>query len=170
MRSCKKRAEILLLFFALPVMSAAQPGESTPDSSEARAAETLVALGRQVHKTSLDCSHFVNFLFAEVGLYYDYQPSRVLYQGTSAFKRVYRPSAGDLIVWPGHVGIVVDPDAKTFLSTLRRGVRVSSYVSSYWRRRGHPRFFHYKLPIVNLPVLQAEDLVSSDLLKKSGAE
>ena len=112
--------------------------------------QALVELSTQIDQTALDCSHFVNHAFEQVGLEYDYTPSRELYEGKSdAFRRVYRPAAGDLLVWPGHVGIVVDPDSKTFVSALRRGVRVSSYISSYWRRRGVPRFLRYRLLINN---------------------
>lgn len=105
--------------------------------------ELLVRMGQQIETTDLDCSHFVQSLFERAGLYYGYAPSRVLYAGMSGFKRVYRPRPGDLIVWPGHVGIVVDPDEETFVSALRSGVKTASYTSRYWKRRGHPRFFRY---------------------------
>jgi len=62
------------------------------------------------------------------------------------FKRVLHPKPGDLIVWRGHVGIVVDPAEKTFLSALRSGVKTSSYESHYWKRRGKPRFLRYMSP------------------------
>jgi hypothetical protein len=41
------------------------------------------------------------------------------------------------------VGIVVDPEQTTFLSALSSGVKVSSYQSHYWQRRGKPRFLRY---------------------------
>jgi cell wall-associated NlpC family hydrolase len=113
--------------------------------------DALLSLGMAVDRTKLDCSHFVHFLYGEAGLFYNYEPSSVLYRGTQDFKRVFRPKSGDLIVWPGHVGIVVDPSASTFLSALRRGVRIASYTSRYWRRRGHPRFFRYSLHNNNAP-------------------
>ncbi len=53
------------------------------------------------------------------------------------------PKAGDLIVWQGHVGIVVSPEDATFLSALRSGVKTASYESDYWKKRGHPRFLRY---------------------------
>jgi hypothetical protein len=62
-----------------------------------------------------------------------------------AFRRVADPLPGDLVVWRGHVGIVVDPDEHTFLSQLRTGVKISQYDSRYWKRRGHPRFYRYVL-------------------------
>ena len=103
----------------------------------------LLSMGAQIHETELDCSHFVQFLYEQAGLYYDYMPSRVLYAGIKEFKRVLHPRAGDLVVWKGHVGIVVDPKQKSFLSSLRSGVKESSYESNYWKRRGQPRFMRY---------------------------
>lgn len=105
--------------------------------------DLLIRMGQQIESTDLDCSHFVQWLFERAGLYYGYAPSRILYAGMAGFKRVYHPRPGDLVVWPGHVGIVVDPEEETFLSALRSGVRTASYTSRYWKRRGHPRFFRY---------------------------
>ena len=105
--------------------------------------ELVPRLGQQIRTTELDCSHFVQFLFEQAGLSYGYAPSRILYAGMEGFKRVFRPEPGDLIVWPGHVGVVVDPDETTFVSALRSGVKTASYTSRYWKRRGRPRFFRY---------------------------
>lgn len=147
----KLQPAILFLSFAVISLNAraAQPTQPAESEAERSAVQAVINLGKQFEKTTLDCSHFVNYLFDQSGLEYDYAPSIVLYRGTEAFRRVYHPTAGDLIVWRGHVGIVVDPQAKTFISALRRGVRISSYVSSYWRRRGTPRFLRYKLPPQN---------------------
>jgi cell wall-associated NlpC family hydrolase len=103
----------------------------------------LLLIGQQIHETELDCSHFVQYLYEQAGLSYGYAPSRTLYDGMEGFKRVNHPRPGDLIVWRGHVGIVVNPDETTFLSALRSGVKISSYQSHYWQRRGKPRFLHY---------------------------
>jgi len=117
-----------------------QPGGFLPALSPN---ETLIRMGQQIQTTDLDCSHFMQWLFERAGLYYDYAPSRVLYEGMPGFKRVYHPKSGDLIVWPGHMGVVVDPEEETFLSALRSGVKTASYTSRYWKRRGHPRFYRY---------------------------
>jgi NlpC/P60 family len=114
------------------------PDEPQPDSKD-----LLLLLGTQIHETEMDCSHFVQYLYESVGLYYGYAPSRILYDGMEGFRRVRHPEPGDLIVWRGHVGIVVDPEEATFLSALRSGVKTASYQSSYWKRRGRPHFLRY---------------------------
>lgn len=158
---------ILLLLPSGAVGQTDQPGR---DSSRTQAAEQLVGLGLQIHNTSLDCSHFVNSLFEAIGLGYDYQPSSVLYRGTEAFRRIYRPQTGDLIVWPGHVGIVVDPEAKTFVSALRTGVKVATYTSRYWKRRGHPRFLRYSLPVTPTIAWQSGFDSEGGFANKSGMD
>lgn len=151
----RKKTGIFFLFFALavPTIGAAQSTAGALSSQQTQIGEALVSIGMQIEKTALDCSHFVSSIFQQAGLSYKYEPSQVLYKGTSGFKRVYHPIAGDLIVWPGHVGMVVDPEGKTFLSKLSHGVKVSSYTSQYWRGRGHPRYFRYALPIPDSTLL-----------------
>lgn len=100
-------------------------------------------IAAHIRETEMDCSHFVQSLYEHAGLYYGYAPSRILYDGMDPFRRVLHPQAGDLIVWPGHVGIVVDPEEATFLSAVRSGVKTMSYQSNYWKRRGRPHFLRY---------------------------
>jgi hypothetical protein len=107
----------------------------------------LLYLGAQVQNTELDCSHFVQYLYQQAGLYYDYAPSRELFKGVAEFKHILHPKPGDLIVWRGHVGIVVDPVERKFLSALNSGVKTSSYESNYWKKRGQYRFLRYVGPI-----------------------
>ncbi len=114
-----------------------------PPSSALAPIDLLLEIGQGIESTELDCSHFVQWLYEQAGLYYGYAPSRTLYQGMPGFRRVFHPRRGDLVVWPGHVGIVVDPQEETFLSSLRSGVKTSSYTSRYWKRRGRTRFFRY---------------------------
>jgi cell wall-associated NlpC family hydrolase len=90
-----------------------------------------------------DCSHFVQAIFDAVGLPFEYANSIKLYNGSGEFRRVFHPQPGDLIVWKGHVGIVVDPEAHSFYSMLRKGLRLSTYDSAYWRSRGQTRFLRY---------------------------
>jgi hypothetical protein len=90
-----------------------------------------------------DCSHLVHAIYEKAGFSYKYQSSSDLYAGNEEFQRVWQPQAGDLIVWLGHAGIVVNPAQHTFYSALRSGFGVQPYDSVYWRRRGKPRFLRY---------------------------
>jgi hypothetical protein len=48
-----------------------------------------------------------------------------------------------LVVWRGHVGIVISPVQHSFFSAMRSGRGVEFYDSPYWQARGRPRFFRY---------------------------
>src|ERR1700692_3788982 len=95
----------------------------------------------------LDCSHLVHELYERAGFRYEYASSSDLYEGIEEFRRVATPQAGDLAVWRGHVGIVVDPAQRSFYSVLHSGPGVDYYDSPYWKRRGRPRFFRYVKPV-----------------------
>jgi cell wall-associated NlpC family hydrolase len=105
----------------------------------------LVQFGSQLQFTKFDCSHLVHSLYERVGLHYQYATSRAVYRGIEEFQRVVQPRPGDLVVWRGHMGIVVDPSQHSFFSALRNGVKISSYISEYWKHRGSPRFFRFAL-------------------------
>jgi len=90
-----------------------------------------------------DCSHFVHGLYERAGFPYAYAPSSDLYAGIDDFRRVTNPQPGDLAVWRGHAGIVINPVQHSFFSLLRSGPGVASYESSYWKKKGRPRFFRY---------------------------
>lgn len=94
-------------------------------------------------RSRYDCSHFVHGTYERAGFPYTYASSTELYAGDAEFRRVTHPQPGDLAVWPGHAGIVVDPARHSFLSVLRNGPGVDRYDSKYWRGRGRPRFFRY---------------------------
>jgi hypothetical protein len=102
-----------------------------------------------------DCSHLVHRIFTSLGLDYGYATSNQLYRGTGDFERVHRPQAGDLIVWRGHVGVVVDPVERTFFSAVTAGMRTHNYDSPYWARRGTARFYRYVLASAAPPQLIA---------------
>ena len=103
-----------------------------------------------------DCSHLVHLLYARAGLIYPYEDSRVLYRGVDDFERVKTPQPGDLAVWLGHVGIVLSPEDKTFLSSVRSGIITESWTAPHWVRRGRPHFFRYRIgPSANLTLLAA---------------
>lgn len=120
-------------------------------------AKVLPNDAKQLSKSNLDCSHLVHYLYTQAGFPYSYAPSHTLYQGTRGFRRVRQPRAGDLIAWRGHVGIVVDPQQRSFLSALRSGVKVSSYDSRYWQKKGPPRFLRYTLADVTPPTQWLRD-------------
>jgi hypothetical protein len=94
-------------------------------------------------RTRYDCSHFVHRLYEKAGFPYEYAPSSALYAGIPEFRRVVSPQPGDLAVWPGHAGIVINPAQHSFLSVLHAGPGVDRYDSRYWHRRGRPRFLRY---------------------------
>jgi hypothetical protein len=115
----------------------------SPEQGEALAAFALQSERRIRPKP--DCSHLVHLLYARAGLIYPYEDSRILYRGVSDFKRVKTPQAGDLAVWMGHVGIVLSPEEKTFLSSVRSGILTESWAAPHWVRRGRPRFYRYRI-------------------------
>jgi hypothetical protein len=90
-----------------------------------------------------DCSHLVHELYGRAGFPYEYASSSELFAGANQFRRVANPQPGDLAVWRGHAGIVVNPVQHSFFSLLRSGPGVDSYDSPYWNERGRPRFFRY---------------------------
>ncbi len=94
-------------------------------------------------ESETDCSHLVHDVYEQAGFPYDYASSRELYIGNTNFTRVRAPQAGDLVVWHGHVGIVIDPKEHSFFSSVRSGPDTQFYDSPYWRSRGTARFFRY---------------------------
>jgi len=94
-------------------------------------------------ESETDCSHLVHDVYEQAGFPYDYITSRELYIGSVNFTRVRAPQPGDLIVWRGHVGIVIDPKQHSFFSFVRSGPDTLFYDSPYWRSRGIARFFRY---------------------------
>src|SRR5437763_6455537 len=121
-------------------------GDTALVSSEQGQALADFALqsGRRV-RPKPDCSHLVHLLYARAGLIYPYEDSRVLYRGVDDFQRVKTPQPGDLAVWLGHVGIVLSPEEKTFLSSVRSGIITESWTAPHWVRRGRPRFYRYRV-------------------------
>jgi hypothetical protein len=94
-------------------------------------------------ESETDCSHLVHDVYEQAGFPYDYVSSRELYVGSTNFTRVRAPQAGDLVVWRGHVGIVISPKEHSFFSSVRSGPNTQFYDSPYWRSRGIARFFRY---------------------------
>jgi hypothetical protein len=90
-----------------------------------------------------DCSHLVHAVYERAGFPYPYASSSDLYVGISEFRRVTRPQPGDLVAWPGHVGIAISPVQHSFYSALHSGLGVEKYDAPYWRERGRARFYRY---------------------------
>jgi hypothetical protein len=90
-----------------------------------------------------DCSHLVHAVYERAGFPYPYASSSDLYAGISEFHRITRPQPGDLVTWPGHVGIAISPVQHSFYSALHSGVGVEKYDAPYWRERGRVRFYRY---------------------------
>jgi hypothetical protein len=93
----------------------------------------------------LDCSHVVHQIYLHAGFEYPYASSFDIYAGNENFHRVKIPQAGDLIVWPGHLGIVVDPEEHSFYSLVSTGLEIQNYEGPYWKSRGRPRFYRYRI-------------------------
>src|SRR5215469_17716192 len=108
------RARLLNLNEGLAVLGAAMDMEHYRDPQE-------------------DCSHIVHDIYDRAGFPYSYENSVGLFNGTGDFQRVARPQPGDLIVWRGHMGIIVNPVQHSFFSSLRSGFGVERYDSHYWR-------------------------------------
>ena len=102
------------------------------------------ALDTRVHVDhEPDCSHLVHAIYTRAGFPYSYAPSSDLYAGTREFQRVSRPQPGDLVVWEGHAGIVVNPASHVFFSALRSGLGTDAYDAPYWKAEGDLRFYRY---------------------------
>lgn len=103
---------------------------------------------------SPDCSHLVHEVYAIAGLGYPYTDSFDLYAGIGNFVRVARPQPGDLIVWRGHVGIVINPTEHSFYSSLRSGLGTDFYDAPYWKARGPARFYRFVRPVPSVTLAQ----------------
>jgi NlpC/P60 family len=107
---------------------------------------SLIAAALDAHTHAArqaDCSHMVHAIYVHAGFPYTYASSADLYDGTDDFRQVKHPQPGDLVVWPGHVGIVVSPAQHVFFSRLSSGPGIDAYNAPYWRDRGQARFYRY---------------------------
>jgi cell wall-associated NlpC family hydrolase len=113
-------------------------------SQDERLSIIAAALDSKVRRDSgHDCSHLVHAIYERAGFPYVYASSDDLYDGVEGFRRVTQPQPGDIIVWPGHAGIVVRPSHHVFFSFLTAGPGIDDFHSRYWIGRGEPRFYRY---------------------------
>jgi hypothetical protein len=123
--------------------SAETPGPLPIARTEGRKILAIIPMVDAESDSETDCSHLVHDVYEQAGFPYNYVSSRELYTGSTNFTRVRTPQAGDLVVWRGHVGIVIDPIEHSFFSSVRSGPDTQFYDSPYWRSRGIARFFRY---------------------------
>ena len=161
------RAGCCALTFCVAVAAAA--AQRTAEPRDAAPAVRLVTAeqGRKIAAAALepeeplrgaqDCSHLVHQVYSLAGYEYPYASSFDLYAGNGNFRRVRHAQPGDLITWPGHVGIVLDPRQHSFYSLVRSGLQSEDYLGPYWRSRGRPRFYRYVLSAApNVETAKAE--------------
>jgi hypothetical protein len=145
---CKIALTISLLTLSLCGMFGQTKKSSQPASHRLtkndRKTLVAVALHERVRgEDESDCSHLVHAIYETAGFPYEYAQSDDIYAGVARFYRVKAPLAGDLVVWHGHVGMVIKPSKHTFYSSLSSGPGTDSYESPYWKHRGPPRFYRY---------------------------
>jgi hypothetical protein len=150
MRSPAKSALSLLLLCLVGIPAAlaqeTQPRETRPRPVTRHEGLAIIRVAlnfRHPADSPSDCSHLVHALYQRAGFPYEYAPSSDLFAGIDEFRRVASPQPGDLAVWRGHAGIVVNPSQHSFFSMLSSGPGVDSYDSPYWKQRGRPRFYRY---------------------------
>src|SRR5215471_14232588 len=94
-----------------------EPGKTTPrllTTNDGLAILSAALESRHRPSANPHCSHLVHAIYEKAGYPYVYQRSSDLYAGVPEFRRVQHPQPGDLIVWRGHAGIVIDPLQHTF--------------------------------------------------------
>lgn len=113
-------------------------------SQDDRLSVIAAALDPKVRQHSAsDCSHLVHAIYEKAGFRYSYASSSDLYLGVEGFQRVPQPQPGDLVVWRGHVGIVIRPSRHVFFSLMTTGPGIADYDAPYWKGRGRARFLRY---------------------------
>ena len=125
----------------LAILAAPCRADLLPPGDGQAVADVALRYGQSLRAE--DCSPLAHYIYQRAGLSYDYASSSSLYNGAPAFERVSTPQPGDLVVWRGHVGIVVNSEDATFYSSLSKGPGTDSYESTYWLNRGPARFYRY---------------------------
>jgi hypothetical protein len=144
----KATVAVLVCGLGLSISGSISWAENAPRpaalTSDDRLSVIAAALDSRLRPSSQrDCSHFVHTVYERAGLPYKYASSSDLYAGVEEFQRVVQPQSGDLVVWRGHVGIVIQPSRHIFFSLMRGGPGIDDYEATYWKSRGRPRFYSY---------------------------
>lgn len=139
---------VLLSSICLPVSdeSKFKPANARPRLVSAEEGEAIVQAAWELRRGLIpkpDCSHFVQAVYARAGFPYEYAASRDIFAGIDGFRRVKKPQPGDIVVWPGHIGIVIDAREHSFYSSVLSGFAIENYQSNYWIVRGNPRFYRF---------------------------
>jgi cell wall-associated NlpC family hydrolase len=95
----------------------------------------------------IDCSHFVWEVIKAAGHPQAPYLSTGSIPGSFAYSAATEPpEVGDIILFDGHMGIVVDTTTQTFMGAQSHGVEPASYAKgSYWGNLHH-RFYRYTGP------------------------
>jgi hypothetical protein len=161
---------LIWLCFAQAGAAHAQSATVAPETAvnlrllSAREGRSIVSAAMeqdQIASGANDCSHVVHQVYTDAGFEYPYASSFELYAGSENFARVRHPQPGDLIAWPGHVGIVLEPAEHSFYSLVSTGLEAQNYEGPYWKSRGAPRFYRYKIESGVMATAAAKDPASS---------
>ncbi len=179
----KQRATTLAVILACVCLGALLPAamQSAAFAEDAAPASRLLSEkeGRAIVKiawklqpvaSAQDCSHLIHQIYQSAGFDYPYQNSFDLYSGGEKFARVKSPHAGDLVVWPGHVGLVVNPSQHSFYSLVRTGLEEQDYEGPYWRSRGTPRFYRYRIDSSAVMNVAAKHATATDPEERSAPD
>src|ERR1700734_2975292 len=83
----------------------------------------------------MECNQFVVAVLKEVDPSFPYVLAND-FMGTGYFNKISAketPNRGDLIHWPGHIGIVLNGDTGEFIgSQTSTGVAVANFKNGYW--------------------------------------
>ena len=105
--------------------------------------------GHQISYREMVCNQFV--LAVLRGTVAPSIPNMVAddFANSPYFQKVDTARAGDLIHWPGHIGIVLDPDHGIFIgSQTSTGVAEANYKNGYWNGSYHGKKHDYFLRFI----------------------